>query len=90
MSFLLKASVNEFGFELGDAVLGEPQVGAATFETLSQFAVFLGQLADPSLQCLTRCWCGVGPGTRHGDQVPLSLSISRKSLVCPSRRARMS
>ncbi|CAM5360368.1 hypothetical protein [Streptomyces viridochromogenes] len=51
MSFLLKGSVNEFGFELGDAVLGEPAVSAATFETLSQFAVLLGQMADPSLQC---------------------------------------
>nr|QIY76518.1 glutamine synthetase [Streptomyces sp. RLB1-33] len=41
----------DLGFEVGDALVGEPVVGASAFESFLEPTVFLGELKDASLEC---------------------------------------
>ncbi|MER6367204.1 hypothetical protein ABT255_02290 [Streptomyces mirabilis] len=88
---LLKLLVNESGFEVDNPLLCEPEFGAATFETLSQFTGLLGQLTDPSLQCRVLGHHGLDgfavPGGRLGvtklaHEFPDALSLDSDLAVC--------
>ncbi|MFF0131573.1 glutamine synthetase family protein [Streptomyces mirabilis] len=41
----------DLGFEVGDALVGEPVVGASALESFLEPTVFLGELMDASLEC---------------------------------------
>jgi len=42
--------LDKLGFEVGDAVVGEAEVGAGAFESFLQLAVLLGELVDAEFE----------------------------------------